>query len=136
MSIVYITPLQEKLGIHECNSAVFLHAPLSYFNELGQLPPSILVRNSLQGNSDFIHCFAKQRDILQQDFPKLKNSLWDHGMLWISIPKPQSHIETDISEKTVVEMAKEFGLVLATVTEIDEAWYGLKFIIQSAKNKV
>ena len=49
-------------------------------------------------------------------------------MLWISWPKGQSKIKTDLKRDLIREHILQLGLVDIKVAAIDEDWSGLKFV--------
>ena len=59
--------------------------------------------------SGFIHKFARTRDDLAADFPRLAGALTDNGTLWISWPKRASGMETDLTENIVREIGLKEG---------------------------
>ena len=50
-------------------------------------------------------------------------------MIWVSWPKKDSRIATDLSDVAVRDLALPLGLVDIKVCAIDETWSGLKFVI-------
>ena len=120
--------LAEKLGIKPSTQVVALSAPPTYASLLGALPAGSSLRSRLPAASGFIHKFARTRDDLAADFPRLAQALTDTGTLWISWPKPDSGVETDLSENIVREIGLKEGLVDVKVCAVDEVWSGLKFV--------
>ena len=66
--------------------------------------------------------------MLKSAFPKLKSSLAQDGLLWISWPKGASKIKTDLNENVVREIGLGAGLVDVKVCAVDDVWSGLKFV--------
>lgn len=120
--------LVEKLGIKPSTQVVALSAPPTYASLLGALPAGASLRSRLPAASGFIHKFTRTRDDLATDFPRLARALTDTGTLWISWPKRDSGVETDLSENIVREIGLEQGLVDVKVCAVDEVWSGLKFV--------
>ncbi|MEP7226837.1 MAG: DUF3052 domain-containing protein [Gemmatimonadales bacterium] len=120
--------LVEKLGIKPSTQVVALSAPPTYASLLGALPAGASLRSRLPAASGFIHKFTRTRDDLATDFPRLARALTDTGTLWISWPKGDSGVETDLSENIVREIGLEQGLVDVKVCAVDEVWSGLKFV--------
>jgi len=120
--------LIEKLGIKPSTQVVALSAPPTYASLLGALPAGSSLRSRLPATSDFIHKFSRTRDDLATDFPRLAQALTDTGTLWISWPKRDSGVETDLSENIVREIGRKQGLVDVKVCAVDEVWSGLKFV--------
>jgi hypothetical protein len=120
--------LVEKLGIKPSTQVVALSAPPTYASLLGALPAGSSLRSRLPAASGFIHKFARTRDDLAADFPRLARALTDNGTLWISWPKRASGVETDLTEDIVREIGLKDGLVDVKVCAVDEVWSGLKFV--------
>jgi hypothetical protein len=120
--------LVEKLGIKPSTQVVALSAPPTYPALLGALPAGSSLRSRLPAASGFIHKFTRSRDDLATDFPRLARALTDSGTLWISWPKRDSGVETDLTENVVREIGLQQGLVDVKVCAVDEVWSGLKFV--------
>ena len=120
--------LVEKLGIKPSTQVIALSAPPTYASLLGALPVGSRLRSRLPATSEFIHKFSRSRDDLATDFPRLAKAMTDTGTLWVSWPKRDSGVETDLSENIVREIGLEQGLVDVKVCAVDEVWSGLKFV--------
>ena len=127
--------LKDKLGIKENIRIVFINSPPHYGKLIGPLSKSVIVSSSLRGEFDFIHYFAQDRKKLSAEFPKLKKSLAQTGILWISWPKKTSLIETDLNENLIREIGLSNGLVDVKVCAVDEQWSGLKFVYRLKDRK-
>jgi serine protease inhibitor len=109
-------PLINKLGIKSGQKILILHAPGNYLSELGILPDNVTLNKKLDSIK------------LNAHFPKLKKSLNQNGMLWISWPKLKSKIKTDLHENIIRDIGLEAGLVDVKVCAINDIWSGLKFV--------
>jgi len=121
-------PLINKLGIKSGQKILILHAPENYLSELGILPDNVTLNKKLITNLDFIQFFTKDSIELNAYFPKLKKSLNQNGMLWISWPKLKSKIKTNLHENIIRDIGLEAGLVDVKVCAINDIWSGLKFV--------
>lgn len=123
------TPLYKKLGIKKDMKVVVLYAPNYYIDLFGKdieyLPDFEYV---LFGKVDFIHSFFTNISSLKADFKRLKNGLSKAGVLWISWPKKNSKIKTDLDENKIREIGLKNGLVDVKVAAIDDTYSGLKFV--------
>ena len=122
------TPLVRKLGIKPGMTLCLLNAPENYNATLGDLPPGVILADSLTWPLDFIHFFSKARRELEAEFPRLKAALAYDGSLWISWPKQAAKVPTDLDENIVRETGLANGLVDVKVAAIDSVWSGLKFV--------
>lgn len=112
------------------SSIVVLNAPDDYRAKLDGLPDNIIIGTHLTGRSDFLHLFTKSRSQLEAEFPRLKRTLLQNGVLWISWPKGSSGLETDLNENVVRGIGLENGLVDVKIAAIDETWSALKFVFR------
>ena len=122
------TPLIKKLGIKEGFNVAILNPPPNYQETLGELPPGVIVADTLIGSHDFIHFFTTSRETLAQEFPRLKQALTPAGTLWISWPKRSAKVPTDLTEDIIRAIGLENGLVDVKVAAVDQVWSGLKFV--------
>lgn len=120
--------LQDKLGLKAGNRMIVLNAPDDYTRLLGVLPTSAVVAKQLHGEFDFIHFFTKRLSELQKQMPKLKMALKKTGLLWVSWPKGNAKVATDVNENVVREVALKNGLVDVKVCAVDDTWSGLKLV--------
>ena len=122
------TPLIRKLGIKPATRIALLAAPKGYRTTLGALPAGVKIATSARGSFPFIQYFVTRRSELQRRFGALKRALSIDGCLWISWPKGQSGVRTDVKENVVREVALANGLVDVKVCAVDEVWSGLKLV--------
>lgn len=127
--------LVDKLGIKEGHRVAVFGAPPDYFSTLGKLLPQVKLGAKLQGEKDFLHCFATSHRELERRFPALKECLAQDGVLWISWPKGSSGVATDLSENIIREIGLSNGLVDVKVCAVDETWSGLKFVYRVKDRK-
>lgn len=120
--------LAEKLGLKAGMQVAFLHAPEGYFALLGPIFETLAIVPQAQGSLDFVHYFSTSRAAYTDDFPALKASLAQNGMLWVSWPKKAAKVPTDLDENVIRDIGLAGGLVDVKVAAIDATWSGLKFV--------
>ena len=120
--------LVDKLGIKPGWLVAIVDAPPGYDETLGSLPQGVTRSRALEGKIDFIQFFANEGQVLEREFPRLKDALSETGMLWVSWPKRSSRAPTDLDENRVREIGLANGLVDVKVAAVDETWSGLKFV--------
>lgn len=127
------TPLARKLGYREGMRCFWRNAPSDYPQRLGELPADIEIATTPDGRFDVIHCFATRRSQLEADLGRLRPTLKDNGMFWISWPKQSAvkamGIDTDLDGNTVRHLGLVAGLVDIKVCAVDDTWSALKFVI-------
>lgn len=114
----------QKMGIQEGGRAFFMNAPESALMAIEL--PAVRVRETLDGEFDYIHFFTVTQTEMDEHVPKLKAHLKASGTLWLSWPKARK-LGTDLSLPKVIEIGYRHGLVESTCLRIDETWAGLKF---------
>lgn len=122
--------LSQKLGLQENQKICFLNTPSNYKTLLGEIPPDIHIDYELNELYHFIHFFTKDKFELTTAFPKLKEFIFQDGLIWISWPKKSSKIKTNLDFNIVQKIGLNNGLVDVKVCAIDNDWSGLKFVFR------
>ena len=122
------TPLVKKLGIKSGQRLAIINAPDGYGDTLRTLPDGLETVSPSEGPLDFIQLFTVSRARLEAEFPRLRDTLAQAGMLWVSWPKRSSDVDTDLSDNVVREVGLGYGLVDVKVCAVDQTWSGLKFV--------
>jgi len=123
------TPLIKKLGIKPGSNVVFVNAPSGYTAAL-DLPPDVITNPRSGKPLDFAQLFVKNESELRRKFSSYAERLNASGMLWVSWPKKNSGVATDLSENVVRDIGLAAGLVDVKVCAVDEVWSGLKFVFR------
>jgi hypothetical protein len=89
----------------------------------------------LRPDLDFIQFFTKSRAELERQLPKLRKSIKQDGMIWISWPKKSSKVPTDLTEDIIRDTALALKLVDVKVCAVDETWSGLKLVIPVSERR-
>jgi hypothetical protein len=76
------------------------------------------------------HVFVDSSRELARLLERLRKTIAQDGMVWVSWPKKASGVETDVTEDTVREVALPLGFVDVKVCSVDEVWSGLKLVIR------
>ncbi|MDF0717887.1 DUF3052 domain-containing protein [Muricauda sp. 334s03] len=133
------TPLGKKLGLKERYNILLHNAPEHYFDLFSDLPPNLNILNIDQSEEkeiDFIHLFFTSLHDLQIHVGKFIRTLKKDGLLWISWPKGQSKIQTDLKRDLIRAHILDLGLVDIKVAAIDEDWSGLKFVYRTKDRRI
>src|SRR5689334_15398329 len=120
--------LVDKLGIKANSKVAILHSPNGFESTLGKLPTGVTPSEKLAKELDYIHAFFMASKTLDKEFPSLKKSIKQNGVIWISWPKKAAKMDTDITEDVVRNIGLKHGLVDIKVCAVDEIWSGLKFM--------
>lgn len=127
---VSIKTLKDKLGLKSDMRVGIINPSESFLNELAEFKFKAEKVKSLKKDLDYIHYFAKTRKELEEVFPKLRKHLAKIGMLWVSNPKKDSNIESDLNQNLVMEIGLQNGLVDVKICSIDENWSAMKFVFR------
>jgi hypothetical protein len=102
------------------------------------LPDDICVRRAKRPGKGigFIHLFSASRRVLGARLPAFRKIVAADGIIWISWPKKNSGVTTDLTEDGVREVALPLGLVDIKVCAVDETWSGLKLMIRRELREV
>jgi hypothetical protein len=121
------TPLVRKLGIRPGDRVAVLGDPGHAEALLSPLPDGATLSETTAG-ADLVVRFTARRAELDADLPRLGESVYPDGALWIAWPKRASGVPTDVTEDVVRELALPLGLVDVKVCAVDETWSGLKLV--------
>ena len=116
--------LATKLGIKSDFHLLLINAPDTYLTELDPLPEGAHVDSS-QGQYDVVQLFAKTIAELAQYTPEAMAAVKPGGHLWVSFPKGNSKIQTDLTRDVgwdVLESAGWHSLLLISINDIWSAW--------------
>lgn len=124
------TPLAKKLGITERSRVGTKHAPDDYAQLLKPVPPGALFEKKISRCTDIVHIFSDRKSSLKAELLALRKSIRSDAAVWVSWPKKESKVQTDITEDTVRELALPLGFVDVKVCAVSEVWSGLKLVIR------
>jgi hypothetical protein len=118
------TSTASKMGIKAGMRAIILNG---HPNEIESINlPAISLNSVLSGDFDYIHLFVMSQIEFNQELKKVKISIKQKGMLWVSWPKA-GKLGTDLNIKNIIKIGYEHGLVESKCLSINETWSALKF---------
>lgn len=124
------TPLPRKLGITESTQAVLIGAPSEYESLLGVVAVGAKFGAALSRKTNFVHVFVTQREELAAHLAKLRRTIRDDAVVWVSWPKKASKVATTVTEDVIRELALPLGFVDIKVCAVNEVWSGLKLVVR------
>jgi hypothetical protein len=68
--------------------------------------------------------------MLAAQLAKLRKTLNDEAVVWVSWPKKAAKVETDITEDTIRGIALPLGFVDVKVCAVSDVWSGLKLVVR------
>ena len=122
------TPLAKKLGISDGTRLLVENAPDDYAVLLSPMPTNVTLQESISGETDIVHVFSERKSALNASLKRLRKSIKDDGVVWVSWPKKASKIQTDLTENSIREFGLQNDLVDIKVCAVNEVWSGLKFV--------
>jgi hypothetical protein len=124
------TSLAKKLGIAAGSRVCALHAPGDYRKLVAPWPEDAQLANGADARVDLVHLFVSQRAELAREAARLRQSLRDDAVLWISWPKKAAKMPTDVTEGVIREVALPLGFVDVKVCAVDAVWSALKLVVR------
>ena len=77
-----------------------------------------------------IHYFCTERVRLGRELPRLRKTMREDAMLWVSWPKKSSLLPTTVTEDVVREVALPLGLVDNKICAVDETWSAVRLVVR------
>lgn len=124
------TPLAKKLGYREGFRAALDGEPPYYADLVAPLPVGVSFFTVRAADLDLVHLFVTTRKRLAARLPAYLDRIRSGGTIWVSWPKKNSGVATDVTEDVVRGVALPLGLVDVKVCAVDDMWSGLKLVIR------
>ena len=121
--------IAQKLYIRPGNKFLLANPPQGYIDQLGELPPGVIILSDSSCLVEVIQVFVADRRELEAQLPRLKELLDPQGMLWVTYHKGTSRVKTDINRDTINAYAQTIGLQGVAMISIDEDWSALRLKI-------
>jgi hypothetical protein len=124
--------LAKKLGIKKGISLAIMNPPYGFVQSLMEIRESLRsmntdVKNNEAADVDVLVYFSRGRKGLEENFPRLVESLSADGVLWIGYLKPKV-LKADLNEKVVREIGQKNGLSVTGSMELSDEWPMLKLV--------
>src|SRR6266853_2714822 len=125
------TPLWKKLGYKTGMSAYVEGEPSNYISLL-TLPADVAVTWLPRAKPDmeFVHLFTTSASQLKSKLESYRKRIVPGGVIWVSWPKKNSGVKSDITDVSILVLPPPVGLVDVKVCAVDEVWSGLKLMIR------
>ena len=122
-----VTPLSKKLRIQPGQRILILNAPDGYLEELEPLPVDVELKDSADGEFDFVHLFVRNTAELERLGPVAIEAMKYDGLLWLSYPKRSSKVETDLTRDKGWDIVTGAGLRPVTQISVNDIWSALRW---------
>ena len=120
-------PLAKKLLIKPGYRALLLNVPQGYREQLNLLPEGVQVSDEASGSFDLAHLFVTNRAELESRAPSAMKAVKPGGALWVSYPKQNSKVKTDITRDAGWDVFAKVGWRPVSLVSIDDVWSALRF---------
>jgi hypothetical protein len=121
-----MTFLVQKLQIKPGKKWLFYNAPKGYLKSLAPLPEGAKCTIAPKGNFDGIQLFAKNKAELSSSLKVIAPLLKPDTIFWVTYPKKNSGIESDMKMGDWEEMT-ELKLQGVASIAVSEKWAGSRF---------
>ncbi len=112
----------DKLKIKEEFTLLTIHAPKTFKNTLGKLPPKVNIIASGR-EYDQVHWFVADKKQLSAELKKTTKLIRDQVVCWIYYPKGTSGIQTDLTrDKGWDDLLKDDRFQWLSLISFDETW--------------
>ena len=124
------TPLAKKLSLRDGQRVWFYEMPESVQDEIGEYALDLTFVASPDGRPDAAHIFVTEKAQLERKLAELRHCIAPDGQVWVSWPKKNAGVETEIDEQDVREAGLAIGFVDTKKCAVDEISSGLKLVIR------
>ncbi len=121
------TPLLNKLQLKAKQSMVVLKAPEGYYEYLVSLLPEVSCTTAAIGDFDAVFMFAQWSEDLVMHVRTAVKLLKPDAILWIAYPKPNSKLETDLTQDSGWGFLTQIGWAPMRQISLDDTWSVLRF---------
>ena len=121
-----MTPLTKKLQMKPGKRWLVYNAPKDYLRSLDPLPANAIITNNPKGDFDGIQLFSKNKAELSSSLKVIVPLLKSDTIFWVTYPKRNSGIESDMKMADWNEM-KELKLQGVASIAVNEKWAGSRF---------
>ena len=129
------TPLASKLGIKAGCQLAAINTPRNYEDIVAPMPEGVKVAKRITSRTNIVHIFSTKKHRLAQLLEISLKRIQPQTSIWVSWPKKSSHVDSDVTEESIREIALPMGLVDIKVCAVDETWSGLKLVIRKENRK-
>lgn len=124
------TPLAKKLGWKPGMRVYLLYAPPEYSALLGDGADGVDFTTREADAIDAAHVFVTGRAEMSAELQRLRSTLPDQGVVWVSWRKRASKAQSEIHDQVIRDEALPMGWVDVKVCAVSEVWSGLKLVVR------
>ena len=124
------TPLARKLSLRDGQRVWFDDMPEDVIDEIDEYALELTFVEGPGEAPDAAHIFVAESAALTEKLEMLRNSIAQDGHVWVSWPKQDSGVATEVGEEDMRGAGLALGFVDTKKCAVDEVWSGLKFAIR------
>jgi uncharacterized protein YdeI (YjbR/CyaY-like superfamily) len=122
-----MSPIAKKLLIKPGSHWLFVNAPEDYIAYVDPLPDAVHISFESSDKVDGLQIFVKNKTELAEGLKSIQPSLKPDTILWITFPKKNTKIPTDLAMMDSWDEAKKYGLDTVASAAINDTWTALRF---------
>lgn len=116
-----------KLDIQPGQTVSIINAPSDYLGDLGELPEGVFLDDQPIGKFDFVQLFVKNLDDVNRMTPNAIGSLKPGSTFWISYPKQESQVQTDLTKDVGWDVIYDHKFEQTDEISINDMWSAKRF---------
>ncbi len=122
-----MNPVAKKLQIKPNSYWLFLNAPEDYLAYIDPLPDGVQTSFETGGPCDGVQLFVKNSGELAQVLTSVQPALKPETIIWITFPKKNTAIPTDLEMMSSWTEAGKYNLRPVSSVAINQTWTALRF---------
>ncbi len=120
------TVVSKKLKLKPGMQAAVLNAPQGYVEVLG-MPFDTGLSEKPDGSFDFVQIFVKSLAEAEKLVPQAVKKLKHDGLFWLSYPKGNAKVKTDLNRDILWKAMDKFNLAGVFMVAVDDTWSAMRF---------
>ncbi len=121
------TALARRLGLRKGSRLRLINAPARHEKRLVPLPDGAKLVHKGHEPCDVVHMFVQDAAELRDLAPEAIGTMRPGGAFWISFPKENSGMKSDLTRDLSWEILSGLGMHPVAQIAIDNAWSALRF---------
>ena len=121
-------PLAAKIGVKPRMSVTLLNAEFSAAELLEELPEGASVATRLDDAPACVLLFVRNAEELEHEFPRLRDRLAPHTLLWVAYPKQSGALRGHLTRDRGWDLVRDAGYEGVNVVSVDDTWSAMRFV--------
>ena len=125
--------LADNLQLQPGMRCFFINAPTPFASALRPLPDDCEIVDTVDAPVDYVHVFATSAGDVEQYLPEALKRVEYDGLLWVSWPKDDAPIDTDLDREVLVGVLSKFNYRPVRSVSVSDVWSALRFRPRDAR---